>query len=188
MTDMRHIGRHFISDGEFNRMLLDILAWASEYIEGKETADLLVLAVHALADGDHELNVLIPPEFGGERAREIMITIGAKAAESDDPLVAAFLVTEAWMTTRPADADAPELPPSEDPERLEALVICGSTIDQRQNQVVVRIERCGGLMQAGEVMSVPFINDGADQLQNRLLMQFWRSYAEETMARKRDGR
>jgi hypothetical protein len=35
---------------------------------------------------------------------------------------------------------------------------------------------------------MPFINDGADDLQNRLLQQFWRSYAEETMARKRDGR
>jgi hypothetical protein len=187
MKEIRHIGRHFISDGEFNRMLLDILAWASEYIEGKEAANPLVLAVHALADGNHELNILIPLEFGGERAREIMIAIGAKAAESDDPLVAAFLVTEAWMTTRPAAAGPPELPPSEDPERIEALVISGSTIDQRQNQVVVRIERCNGLMQAGKVMSVPIINDGADGLQNRLLMQFWCSYAEELMLRRRDG-
>ena len=188
MKDIRHIGRHFISDGEFNRMLLDMLDWASAYIEGTEEVNPLVLAIHALPDGSHELNVLIPPEFGGERAREIMIAIGAKAAESDDPLAAAFLVTEAWMTLRPAADAPPGLPPSEDPDRIEALVISGSTIDQRQNQVVVRIERCDGLMQAGEVMSIPFINDGADQLQNRLLMQFWRSYAEETMARKRDGR
>ena len=146
MKDIRQIGRHLISDGEFNRMLLDILEWVGVYIEGQEKVTPVVLAIHVLADGAHEVNVLIPPAFGGERAREIMIAIGAKAAESDAPLVATFLVTEAWMTLRPATDGPPELPPTADPDRIEALVIGGSTIDQRQNQVVVRIERRGGLM------------------------------------------
>lgn len=51
MKDIRQIGRHFISDGEFNRMLLDMLDWASAYTEGKEEVNPLVLAIH----------VLIPP-------------------------------------------------------------------------------------------------------------------------------
>lgn len=36
MKDIRQIGRHFSSDGEFNRMLRDILAWVGVYIEGQE--------------------------------------------------------------------------------------------------------------------------------------------------------
>ncbi|MBK8989640.1 MAG: hypothetical protein IPM39_26875 [Chloroflexi bacterium] len=38
MKDIQPIGRHFISDGEFNRMLQDILAWVGVYIEGQEKA------------------------------------------------------------------------------------------------------------------------------------------------------
>lgn len=46
MKDIRQIGRHFISDGEFNRMLLDILEWVGVYIESQEKVTPVVLAIH----------------------------------------------------------------------------------------------------------------------------------------------
>lgn len=43
MKDIRQIGRHFISDGEFKRMLLDILEWVGVYIESQEKVTPVVL-------------------------------------------------------------------------------------------------------------------------------------------------
>jgi hypothetical protein len=184
MTVARQVGRSLISDGDFNRLLMDILDWTGKYMDGEEAINPHLLAFYALPDRNYDLNVLVTSGFVDGEAKETMMTMGAKAAEGDHPLAAAFLITEAWMSQREAEDHLPEVPPSEDPERIEIVIISGSTIDQRQNQVIVKTERRDGLMYVGEVISAPYIDDDEDQIQNRMLMQFWRAYAEEILKKK----
>ena len=186
--DVRQTGRQLISDGDFNRLLMDILDWTGRYMDGEEAISPHLLAFYALPDGRYDVNVLVSPGFVDGEAKETMAVMGVKAAEGDEPLAAVFLVTEAWMSQREARAGEPVVPPSQDPERVEIVIISGSTIDQRQNQVIVRTEREEGRMHAGEVISAPYIDDGEDELENRILAHFWRSYAEEMMWRSGDGR
>ncbi len=186
--DVRQIGRELISDAEFNHLLMSALEWAGQYMDGEEFISPHLMAFYAQADGNYGLSVFVTPGFEDDESKaSTMVTMGVKAAEGDTPLAAAFLVAEAWMSTRPEGEGLPDVPPSEDPERVEVVIISGSTIDQRQNQAVVRTERREGLMHAGEVISAPFIDDGEDTLQNYMLMRFWRSYAEGVMRRKADG-
>jgi len=186
--DVRQTGRQLISDGDFNRLLMDILDWTGRYMDGEEAISPHLLAFYALPDGRYDVNVLVSPGFVDGEAKETMAVMGVKAAEEDGPLAAVFLVTEAWMSQREARAGGPVVPPSQDPERVEIVIISGSTIDQRQNQVIVKTERENGRMHAGEVISAPYIDDDEDELQNRMLAHFWRSYAEEMMWRSEDGR
>jgi hypothetical protein len=183
--DTRQVGRELISDAEFNHLLMNALEWAGQYMEGEESISPHLMAFYAPGEGDYIMSVFVTPGFEDDESKVMtMAAMGVKAAEGDDPLAAVFLITEAWMSTRPEGEGLPDVPPSEDPERVEVIIISGSTIDQRQNQAVVRMERREGLMYAGEVMSAPFIDDGKDTLQNYMLMRFWRSYAEGIMRRK----
>ena len=186
---VRQIGRALLSDADFNRLLMDTLAWASEYMAGEEVFAPHVLAFYRQPKGGHSLTVLVTPGWDDQRGKErILAGMGQAAAESDEPLAAVFLVTEAWMTQRTAQDGPPDVPPSEDPARQEVVVVSGSTLDMRQNQAIIHIEREEGRLAAGEVLSVPYIDDGQDEFQNWLLMQFLGAYAAEMMRRGRGKR
>ena len=182
--DVRKIGRALMSDGDFNRLLMNALAWASEYMAGEAEFRPHVLAFYRRPAGSHSLTVLMTPGWTDPESKDLLMTgMGRAAAESEEPLAAVFLVTEAWMTQRAEAEGLPDVPPSEDPERVEVVIVSGSTLDMRQNQAIIHIKRQEGLMAAGEVLSAPFIDDGRDEFQNWLLMQFLGAYAAEVMRR-----
>ncbi len=184
MDDLQKVGRFLISDAEFNRLLMELLDWVQINIQNREFFNPHLFAFFTVAEGGYDVEGLTTPGFIEAEVRETVAAMGTRIGESDGQLAAAFLVTEGWMVPRSGEENQSEIPPAEDPRRIEVVIISGSTLDQRQNQVVVRIERQNGLMFAGEVMSMPFIDDGLDQFRNRMLAQFWMSYAKEFLMRK----
>ena len=149
MNSMRDIGRKLISDGEFNRMLMDTLAWAGDYMAGQESICPYLLAFYADPEDSYSLTALVTPGWSSSEEKDLMMMgMGMQAAEIAAPLAAVYLVTEAWMTQRPEAEGLPNVPPSEDPERMEVVIISGSTLDMRQNQAIIHIECQEGLMAA----------------------------------------
>ncbi|HRW98081.1 MAG TPA: hypothetical protein P5280_01255 [Cyclobacteriaceae bacterium] len=77
--------------------------------------------------------------------------------------------------------------PAQDPVRIEGIITSGSTMDQRQKYVVIKIGRQKELMFSGEVMCTPFIVDDLDHFHNGVLARFCVSYAEVFVKRKGSG-
>ena len=187
VSTARKVGRQLISDADFNRLLMDALSWATEYMEGEEALAPHILAFYAQDDGTHNLVALVTKGWKDYYSKkQAIVEMGFMAAEYENVLAAAFIVTEAWMT-QSTSGELPAVLPSDDPERVEVVVISGATLDKRQNQAIVQVERRNGRLRAGEVTSIPFIDDGGDQIRNSLLAIFLTSYSLGYISRRGGG-
>jgi len=178
MEELRRVGRALISDADFNGLLLETLTWVSEYIENDEALNFHVLVFYGLPDGGYNLMVLESPGWD----ETVIPQMSAMAAERDEPLAAVFLVSGGTLT--PPTAVSPQTTPADAPGDVPAVIIFGVTLDLRQNRTIVMIEEEDGRRRLGEVTSFPFIDDGVDTVQNDLLLQFLKRYAEELFGRR----
>lgn len=93
-----------------------------------------------IAEGERQAIVTqiesIAPTHEG-RAQQ-MFTLGAVLAESGElgVLQQVFFITEAWMSVATTD-EPPHVPPSQDPQRREILVVSRLTIQPPQTEIVV---------------------------------------------------
>ncbi|MCA9875150.1 MAG: hypothetical protein H6659_00730 [Ardenticatenaceae bacterium] len=176
MDSLRQVGRELINDADFNHLLLETLDWAREYIEEQESIDPHMLIFYGDPEG-FQWTALTAPAL----TEDVVVGMAEIAAEVDAPLAAVFLVTEAWMTPKTND---PDLPPEDDPESIEVVLIAGITLDLRQNRTILKLERRDGRLHAGEVLSQPFIDDGIDQVETTVMFQFLRLYGAEALTRR----
>lgn len=93
-----------------------------------------------IAEGDRErvvaqINPMAPTAEG--RAQQLF-ALGAVLAEQGDlgVLYQVFFITEAWMSLARADEE-PVVPPSEDPDRTEILLIARLIVHPPQQEVAV---------------------------------------------------
>jgi hypothetical protein len=136
---------------EFNARLQEV----SGTIEGviKETAadqlaPLLVLFLAEQTDDGERVQIPVPltPFPEGDEKRHLLYGLGEQLAGKGVPVVAAFLASEAWVKAMtPADgwrarfSGVPQ--PSKCPDRTEAVVLWGKTIDGRSNLAMAAIGR-----------------------------------------------
>lgn len=180
MADLRQVGRALLSDADFNGLLWDTLDLIRDSLAKEEALEDHILVFYSRPDGSYDQIGITTPGWDGE----VLATMGVMAAEhTDDPLAAAFLVTEAWMTPS-SDEGVSDVPAEENPEREEVILISGMTLDLRQNRTILRFERRHGRLHPGEVMSEPFIDDGLDEIQNNILLLFLHAYGAEMLRRK----
>ncbi len=178
MEELRRVGRLLISDADFNGLLLETLNWVSEYIENDEALRFHVLVFYAPPEGGgYNLMVLDSPGW----SEEVLPQMSAMAAERDEPLAAVFLLSSGTLTPT---AVFPETASSAAPEAVPAVIVFGVTLDLRQNRTIVMIQEEDGRRRLGEVTSFPFIDDGMDAVQNDMLLQFLKVYAEELFNRR----
>lgn len=97
--------------------------------------------------------IVIDGDFNdGDKKREIMRKIGKKAFSMGWMLVAVCMASECWMSTTSKENPNFDILPSQDPNRKEAITICGRTLMGEC--------RMGYLIPVGRDKDDKFIKDG----------------------------
>jgi hypothetical protein len=112
---------------------------------------------------------------------------GQKIAEQKIQSVMVFLSSEAWMSCY-KNSNHPIVMPSQDPERMEAFILAGMSIDKRMTMYMSHLSR-------NEKNKIDAVGDvkktfatGKDQLFSDLLTEFWMGFMDTSKARiKLDG-
>ena len=118
-------------------------------------------------------------DWGNSTVRRIsMFGLGDKFQQDGEYPLAAYLVSEAWVSTARKDVDVKDIIPSEDPNRTEAMIIAGLTIDGRSNLLSRTFTRINEKIVFDE--SPPFLNKYSkkeDKLaRNMLVEQFFKGF------------
>lgn len=145
----------YLSDEGFTKHFLDAKDFAKKTFEEKSEVTMMFIAHLYHPDTDEWTMAPImfadwPPPGG--RKYDAMFGLGAEIADRfpDHMMMAVVQVSEAWMVQYPKDTtdmrDGPYLPegtpmPSEHPDRIEALIIDGCTMDQRKSFCSIQIKR-----------------------------------------------
>jgi hypothetical protein len=131
---------------------------------------LLVLKDSPEAEEERVLLALAVPFNEDEEKRPLLRRIGQQVHEARQFPVAALLTSEAWV----APEQTPHVQPRDNPERREALIFCGSTLnfESRLLTVPVRRDAEDRMIQDGEPEML--------QAEARLLAQFFTGFFEKT--------
>ena len=120
----------------------------------------------------------------GDEKRKILFDVGGQIADKKLPVVACFLASEVWFKTMtPAEGwrskSVGMRPPSEYPDRTEAVVLCGRTIDGRTNMAHADFERGkGGRIELGRWKTIECKGeqDKGDSVEDNLLSFLFAGY------------
>jgi hypothetical protein len=170
LAKLREIGRSFISDLEFNNRLHEIKDF--EYKSFDKTIIPHLYLYNYLQEGQTEremMMVALNPE-DMEHRREMLYSLGGTMRQQGLQPVAAFLVVEAWLSQQS------EVLPSKAPDRREAIVISGCTMDYRYSMVHIPLKRYGDIVELGCPITSPF--EGENTVQMMLLDLFFKGYLE----------
>jgi len=174
-TSKSDLSEALISTTEFEATLKEEARRMGEFagqLKGEELRPLLVLLLDRKApDGERERALVALPEFPeGEGKRKVLFAAGMEVAGRKLPVVAAFLAAEAWtkMMTEAegwrAKLHGPPRP-STAPDRTEALVLWGRTVDGRAALAMAPLSHHSSATKLG---AWRFIGPGADVQDNLL--------------------
>ena len=153
MDEATALVRTLMSDKRFNKILDEIEEKERRDIEGEERVFPYVLIYFREKNDTPDVNLrtavmAIQPELI-EKKYEVMGQIGRTAYENEFDILAAFMMSEAWAS----EDSNHEGPPSEDPNRIEVIIIHGMAIDRRVNMRGIRVTRDDqGKMSLGETI------------------------------------
>ena len=160
----------FVSEEEFRRLLSAEVEFTRKLVENAKPVSLLPrLAVTGVrAEGQPRETRAFGLDVSmndSEEKRRLFEGLGARCyAEQFCPL-AAFVTTEAWLSTQT------EVQPRRDPKRQEAVVISGRTIDGRDCLAMAPVFR-----DTGNVIRLGKFDDCAGQSESLLLNAFFGSF------------
>ena len=148
----RERGERLIPTVEFNGLLRGQAEWAAGEFRKESRAPQFPPRLSLIQDrppGVDGRKIAILALTGlpeGEEKRKRLFIIGTEAAMNGLTAVAAFLVAESWIKRMtPAEgwrSKGKPIPlPSRCPDRTEAIVIFGSTLDGRLNMAMADIQR-----------------------------------------------
>lgn len=107
--------------------------------------------------------------------------IGIKYGLERRMVVAAYFISEAWMSVLKAEEfnAHPEnrVMPSEDPDRIEIVFVAGMTIDLYCQSLAAEIKRDS----QGKRVSLNVLDNEADAMESNLLTSFFQGYAQGYM-------
>ncbi len=186
--------RKMWSDEDFNKELRELVDMEVKGIdEGKADGVTPKMVVVCSKDGKigGELEraivvMMVNDEFNDHDKRmQIFGGLGAKFADEGFNVLSIYQISEAWMSTQVAkDAKGEYLPPSQDPNRTECIIIAGMTIDGRNNMASVPFQRVGvndkKVIFAKSPVYMDF-KDDKSETEAYLLQSFFQKYLEVTM-------
>jgi hypothetical protein len=129
-----------IPTAEFEDLLKEACIRIQKVVEENQAnsvAPMLVCILPKLGSEQRQQAPLLLDEFPeGEAKRRLLFSVGKSLGEQQVPVVAAFLISEAWMKALSVAegwrARARGVPrPSSAPDRTEAVVVWGRTVDGR---------------------------------------------------------
>lgn len=140
----------FISNDEFNELLRDSIKMDQEYFDsGEQTGFIPQLKIIGLKgdDGKRVATLIVLTDLTDDNKYDLMMSIGVKfALEGQHAPVCALFTTEAWVRTYTPEEQRGEnfKQPSAYPDKQEALITSGLTIDGRANMATTKINRLKG--------------------------------------------
>jgi hypothetical protein len=160
----------FVSEAEFRRLLAAEVEFTKKLVQDQRPVSLLPrFAVTGVrAEGQPRETRVFGLDVSlndSEEKRRLFEGLGARCyAEQFCPL-AAFVTTEAWLSTQT------EVQPRQDPKRQEAVVISGRTIDGRDCLALAPVFR-----DTGDVIRLGKFDGGPGQSESLLLNAFFGSF------------
>lgn len=138
--------------------------------KGEELIPHLILLVSAGNERKRHMVVFADGFSSNNDKDQKMSALGLKYGKERTQVIAAFLITECWMSTQLIGEER-KGQPKDDPDRQEALVVSAYTIDGAHGHRMAMITRAGnevGLAPAPDM-------DGSTP--NRMLVTFFKFYA-----------
>lgn len=188
--EQRKFIREFWNDEDFNkemRELVDIEMKSLEKgdVDGVQPKLLVICSKDGKPNGELERAIVVIA--GGEEFNDsdtkykIFQGLGAKFADEGFNVLCVYQITEAWVSQRTEkDMEGKFVPPSQDPNRGEAIIVAGMTIDGRTNMSSVLFKRIGdGDKKVIFPMSPNYIDydeKGGNTLESYLMEQFFIFY------------
>ena len=178
-TSKSGLSEALISTVEFDFILKQEARRMGEFVgtlKGQELRPLLVLLLDRREPGGERAKAVVSlPEFPeGDGKRRVLFAAGMEVAERKLPVVAALLAAEAWtkmMTEAEAWRAKTHGPPrpSKAPDRTEALVMWGRTVDGRSALAMAPLSHHGSKTELGKWR---FIGPG-EEVEDNLLGFFF---------------
>lgn len=192
--------RLYLNDADFNAELRNLSDHENTLLtehpsDSVQPKILAILSKDGKPGGELEkaIVMLVNPNFDdADEKFKIFKGVGAMFAEKKMNLVAVYQVCEAWVSQQEKSKDGKFMRPSEDPNRTEAIIIAGMTIDGRTNMATLPFER----VTKDKVIftkSTQYIDyneaDKNSQLESNLLAEVFKGYlmGMATMIAKKGG-
>ena len=140
-----------ISTAEFNSLLQEETKRLEAFLPTLNGEQLRPMLFAILAKKDQEGNrqqalIALTAMPSGEEKQKVLFAAGRQAAKAGLPIAAALLISEAWakslsLTEGWRAKKVGMLPPSVCPDRQEALVVWGRTLDGRAGMAMAVLNR-----------------------------------------------
>lgn len=168
------------TDKEFNEILEHNLKVEQGFMEreGEEIMPKIFLVMNRHVDGKRVIALGLIPEMGEDRFN-MFFGIGKKFGAGKEQIVAALFASTAWMgpPSELMPGDKEYVRPSEHPNRQEALVIGGMTIDGRSNMGTASYKKIGDSYMFGSPVIMKYTKNHKDgQTESDLLKSFFEGY------------
>jgi hypothetical protein len=179
--------RLYLNDADFNEELRSLSKNENEFLT-QHPSDSITPKILAILSKDGKpggtlekaIVMLVNPNFDNPDEKfKIFKSIGAMFAEKKMNLVAVYQVCEAWVSQQEKKEDGSFMRPSEDPNKMEAIIIAGMTVDGRTNMATVPFQR----VTKDKVIftkSTQYIDyneaDKGHQLESNLLAEVFKGY------------
>jgi hypothetical protein len=183
----------FISDEKFNTYLNSTMTSLVEQLKKTEVKQYApTLQLHSLqfledeegAKIHEQLTIMILADFDSDHPVEYMRKVAVFVARERLNVIAAFLFSEAWLSANVANGKYKRA--EFDPQRKEAVVVGGMTLDSRTNLGRVALLRDEeGYIRPGELEVAPYVSKkhGAQlkhyaRIHNPQLLAFFETFVE----------
>lgn len=181
---MSHFLSNLFPDAMINRVLRDETMVVSKFVrslKGEEANPILVLFV--MTDEDEPQRVLVPITRFPPEKHEFLRGVGSGIGGSSVPVVAALLVSEAWLKhvshSEAWRAKKDGLPiPSKCPDRQEVVIVSVRTIDGRGAfaSAPIKVDKEGR-----GVGDWSFVQEAKTEFKDNMLGSFFEGYVEGFM-------
>jgi hypothetical protein len=168
----------------FERTLTACFEMARTEIEEQPLGQLapkLMLAVQDEEDGGWQFHLAVFEEFGQDRYQMVK-ALGIDFGLKQKQVVAAYLMTEGWISIQTLEEREAHvenrIPPSEDPDRKEGLIVVGMTLDGHVVTISAKIDRD---RQGQAILGEP---ERPQKAESPLLLTFFRGYAGAFLLRR----
>lgn len=191
LNRLREEAQTFLTDAEFNELLHQGAEEDKVYFnEGEETFFIPQIKVYGLKEegGKRPLTLAVLPEFDENTKQKLVFGLGAKFfVEGKHHAIAAFMTTEAWTSIAGENGEIKHEKPSLDPNRQEALITAGLSLDGRTNMAMRSMNRLGkkGVISLGKATFDDFT--GKSSVKTMLLNNFYAGYMIAMISKVKEG-
>lgn len=179
--------RQYLSDDDFNAELDKLVKQEMDYLLENPTDGVIpkiftIMSKDGKPNGELEraIVMMVNPDFEDSQKKfDTFQAMGYKFAEDNRNVIAVFQISEAWVSQQEKNESGEFMRPSEDPNRAEAIIVAGLTVDGRSNFSATSFEKVTDkkVIFTKTPQVFKYDPDAKNQeFQNNLLGEFFKGY------------